>query len=299
MIRSFGEVVEKARGKGSKRIVVAGAEDIEAVRAVKDAFEEGIGEGVLIGEPSKIAEVLGTIGKDSFVKNIIPVFSEEEKGHVSVEEVKKGGILLKGDIKTSTLLRAVLNKEWGLRTEKIISDVLVFEDTREEGRLVILSDGGVNVKPDFTSLLSIIENSVNVAHVLGIETPLVALLSANESVSLDMEETIIYSMIAKMNERGQIKNCVVDGPLALDNAISLYAAQKKGIKSSVAGNADILIVPNIVAGNLLGKAINYYAKFKNAHIIVGANAVILIPSRADQSDVKFYSIALAQIYNKI
>lgn len=299
MIRSFGEVVEKARGKGSKRIVVAGAEDIEAVRAVKDAFEEGIGEGVLIGEPSKIAEVLGTIGKDSFVKNIIPVFSEEEKGHASVEEVKKGGILLKGDIKTSTLLRAVLNKEWGLRTEKIISDVLVFEDTREEGRLVILSDGGVNVKPDFTSLLSIIENSVNVAHVLGIETPLVALLSANESVSLDMEETIIYSMIAKMNERGQIKNCVVDGPLALDNAISLYAAQKKGIKSSVAGNADILIVPNIVAGNLLGKAINYYAKFKNAHIIVGANAVILIPSRADQSDVKFYSIALAQIYNKI
>lgn len=299
MIRSFGEVVEKARGKGSKRIVVAGAEDIEAVRAVKDAFEEGIGEGVLIGEPSKIAEVLGTIGKDNFVKNIIPVFSEEEKGHASVEEVKKGGILLKGDIKTSTLLRAVLNKEWGLRTEKIISDVLVFEDTREEGRLVILSDGGVNVKPDFTTLLSIIENSVNVAHVLGIETPLVALLSANESVSLDMEETIIYSMIAKMNERGQIKNCVVDGPLALDNAISLYAAQKKGIKSSVAGNADILIVPNIVAGNLLGKAINYYAKFKNAHIIVGAKAVILIPSRADQSDVKFYSIALAQIYNKI
>jgi phosphate butyryltransferase len=156
-----------------------------------------------------------------------------------------------------------------------------------------VSDGGVNIEPNINTLVSIVKNAVMVAHKLGKENPLVAMLAAVEVVNPDMEETIAAAVISQMNKRGQIKGCTIDGPLALDNAISQYAAKKKGIKSAVAGVADILIVPNMAAGNIFGKALAYYANFKNGHIIVGTKMPVMIPSRADTSDVKFNSIALA------
>jgi phosphate butyryltransferase len=295
MFNTFDELFTHLKTKGKERIVVAGGEDVEALKAVKKSFEYGFGKGVLVGEKQKIENALQEIGDSSFVEEIVPVNSESEKGPVAVEEVKKGGILLKGQIKTAYLLKAVLDKNYGLRTNSLISDVFLFEDTVVAHKLVLMSDGGVNINPDINALVSIINNAVFVAHKLGIDVPKVALLSAVEVVNPDMNDTINWSLISKMNHRGQIKGCLIDGPLALDNAISEYAAKKKGIKSEVAGFADVLIVPNIVVGNVFGKALAYYAKFKNAHIIVGTSAPVLIPSRADKSDVKFNSIALAII----
>jgi phosphate butyryltransferase len=294
MIKSFDELLSYLKGKGRERVIVAGAEDIEAVKAAKEGFEMGIGEAILVGDPFKINSLLSEIGERNFVKTIVKASTDEEKGYLAVQEAKEKGVLLKGNIKTAILLKAVLDKEWGLRTEKIISDVFVFEDGREDvKKLVLMSDGGVNIRPDLSTLVSIINNAVEVSHKLGNENPLVAIISAVEVVNPDMDDTINASIVSKMNQRGQILGCTIDGPLALDNAISYFAAQKKGIKAKIAGNADILIVPNIVAGNVLGKSINYYAKFRNAHIIVGAKVPVLIPSRADLSDVKFNSIALA------
>ncbi len=294
MFRSFEELFSHLKTKGRERIVVAGGEDIEALKAVKESYDYGFGKGVLIGYKNKIEDVLKLIGSDEFVEKIVDISSEEEKGPAAVREVKtNGGVLLKGQIKTAYLLKAVLDKENGLRTDRIISDVFVFEDTSVSGKLVLMSDGGVNINPDLNALIAIIKNAVEVAHKLGNENPKVALLSAVEVVNPDMQDTLNWSLISKMNKRNQIKGCVIDGPLALDNAISEYAAKKKGIVSEVAGNADILIVPNIVVGNVFGKSLAYYSKFKNAHIIVGTKVPVMIPSRADRSDVKFNSIALA------
>jgi len=293
MFRTFDDLFDHLKSKGTERIVVAGGEDIEALKAVEKSFEYGFGKGILVGNKEKIELALKSIGNDTFVEEIVNVDSEPEKGRIAVEEVKKGGILLKGQIKTAYLLKAVLDKNFGLRTDRLISDVFLFEDTSVSNKLVLMSDGGVNIKPDFNALIDIINNAVYVAHNLGNSNPKVALLSAVEVVNPDMDDTVNWALISKMNKRGQIKDCTIDGPLALDNAISEYAAKKKGINSEVAGNADILIVPNIVVGNVFGKALAYYAKFRNAHIIVGTSAPVLIPSRADKSDVKFNSIALA------
>jgi phosphate butyryltransferase len=294
MFKNFDELFSHLKSKGKERIVIAGGEDIEAVKAVKQSYDYGFGKAVLVGERKKIENTLSQFESNDFVEKIVEINNENEKGFRAVREVKEnGGILLKGQIKTAYLLKAVLDKETGLRTNRLISDVFVFEDTAVSSKLVLMSDGGVNINPGIKEITSIIENAVEVAHNLGNENPKVALLSAVEVVNPDMQDTLNWALISKMNQRGQIKGCVIDGPLALDNAISEYAAKKKGIKSEVAGFADILIVPNIAVGNVFGKALAYYAKFKNAHIIVGTQVPVMIPSRADKSDVKFNSIALA------
>jgi len=299
MIKSFKELFANLKTKGREKIIVAGGEDIETLKALKDCYDYGFGEGILVGEEVEIKKSISKLGEDNFVKEIIGVKDDEDKARKAVEKAKEGGTLLKGKIKTATLLKAVLNKEWGLRTGKIISDVFVFEDKREKNpKLVLMSDGGVNLNPDVKALVSIIENAVEVAHKLGIEIPKVALLAAVETINPDMEETIKAGMISKMNERNQITGCIIDGPLALDNAISEFAARKKGIASPVAGKADILIVPDIAAGNIFGKALTYYANYQVGHTLVGTKAPVIIPSRADKSEVKLNCIALSILYSK-
>ncbi len=299
MIKSFKELFANLKTKGREKIIVAGGEDIETLKAIKDCYDYGFGEGILVGEEVEIKKSISKLGEDNFVKEIIGVKDDEDKARKAVEKAKEGGTLLKGKIKTATLLKAVLNKEWGLRTGKIISDVFVFEDKREKNpKLVLMSDGGVNLNPDVKALVSIIENAVEVAHKLGIEIPKVALLAAVETINPDMEETIKAGMISKMNERKQITGCIIDGPLALDNAISEFAARKKGIVSPIAGKADILIVPDIAAGNIFGKALTYYANYQVGHTLVGTKAPVIIPSRADKSEVKLNCIALSILYSK-
>jgi len=295
MINSFEELFANLKIKGREKIIVAGGEDIETLKALKNCYNYGFGEGILVGDEIEIKKSISILGENNFVKEIIGAKDDEDKARKAVERVKEGGTLLKGKIKTATLLKAVLNKEWGLRTDKIVSDVFIFEDKREGNpKLVLMSDGGVNLKPDVKTLVAIINNAVEVALKLGIEIPKVALfLAAVETINPDMEETIKAGMISKMNERKQITGCIIDGPLALDNAISEFAAQKKGITSPVAGKADILIVPDIAAGNIFGKALTYYANYQVGHTLVGTKAPVIIPSRADKSEVKLNCIAVS------
>ena len=299
MIKSFKELSANLKTKGREKIVVAGGEDIETLKALKDCYDYGFGEGILVGDKAEIEKCISILGKSDFIKEIIKAKDDEDKARKAVEKVKEGGTLLKGKVKTATLLKAVLNKEWGLRTDKIVSDVFIFEDKREgNSKLVLMSDGGVNLKPDVKTLVAIINNAVEIALKLGIETPKVALLAAVETINPDMEETIKAGMISKMNERNQITGCIIDGPLALDNAISEFAAQKKGITSPVAGKADILIVPDIASGNIFGKALTYYANYQVGHTLVGTKAPVIIPSRADKSDVKLNCIAVSILCSK-
>jgi phosphate butyryltransferase len=299
MIKSFKELFTNLKTKGREKIIVAGGEDIETLKALKDCYNYGFGEGILVGDKAEIEKSISLLGESNFVKEIIEAKDDLEKARLAVEKVKEGGTLLKGKIKTATLLKAVLNKEWGLRTDKIVSDVFVFEDKREgSSKFVLMSDGGVNLKPDVKTLVAIINNAVEVAHKLGIEIPKVALLAAVETINPDMEETVKAGMISKMNERKQITGCIIDGPLALDNAISEFAAQKKGITSPVAGKADILIVPDIAAGNIFGKALTYYVNYQTGHTLVGTKAPVIIPSRADKSGVKLNCIALSILCSK-
>ncbi|HPK87641.1 MAG TPA: bifunctional enoyl-CoA hydratase/phosphate acetyltransferase, partial [Atribacterota bacterium] len=296
MITSFEQLFGELTATGRERIVIAGGEDPEALKAAQESFAKGLGQAILVGRQDKIEQSLTALGfqDQSFVAEIVPVQEDAEKAFAAIEEVKKGGILLKGKINTADLMRAVLHKEKGLRTENFMSNVFAFEDRREgKTRLVLLSDGGVNIKPDLTAMVAIIKNAVSFAQKLGVEKPKVALLAAIEMVNPDMEETLQASIITKMNQRGQIPDCIIDGPLALDNAISEFAAEKKGIASPVAGNADILIVPNIACGNILGKSVMYYAGFPAGNLTVGAKVPIMIPSRADKSESKLNSIALS------
>jgi len=185
-----------------------------------------------------------------------------------------------------------LDKEYGLRTERLLSHITLLE-VPGINRLIFLTDGGMVIRPTLEQKVQIIENAVDVAKKLGYEMPKVGIIAAVETVNPDMPETLEAALIAKMNERGQIKGCKIDGPLGIDNALSDYAAEVKGIKGEVAGHADILVVPDIHSGNFLGKSAVYFANGRIAGIIAGAKAPVIVISRADTSDSKFVSIALA------
>jgi phosphate butyryltransferase len=203
---------------------------------------------------------------------------------------------MKGSIDTSTMMRAVLQESAGLRTGRLLSDIFIFEfPPRSENKLIMITDGGVTVSQDLKAKVDLIRNAVFVAHALGNRDPKVAVLSATEFVQPALASTIDAAALSKMNERGQIKGCVVDGPLALDNAISPEAAAEKGIRSDVAGHADILLAPSIESANALAKSTTYFAGYRLAHVIVGSKIPILIPSRADTSDARLLSIAIGML----
>jgi len=289
VLRSLSEVIEMAKGKG-KVIAIAGAEDKEAIKAVFEAQELGV-SAILFGKKEVIESNLKEIGADF---PIVDCRTDEESSKAAVKAVVEGRahIVMKGLVKTSTLLKAVLDKEQGLRTERLLSHVAVVE-VPGVNRLIFVTDGGMVIRPTLEQKVQIIENAVSVARKLGYEMPHVGLIAAVETVNPDMPETLEAAIIAKMNERGQIKNCKIDGPLGIDNALSVYAAEVKGVKGEVAGHADILVVPDIHSGNFLGKSAVYFANGKIAGIIAGAKAPVIVISRADTSESKFASIALA------
>ncbi|MGQ9855795.1 MAG: bifunctional enoyl-CoA hydratase/phosphate acetyltransferase [Fervidobacterium sp.] len=289
MLRSLNDIIEMAKGK-NKVIAIAGAEDKEAIKAVHEARELGV-SALLFGKKEIIEKNLAEVDADF---PIIDCRTDEESSKEAVKAVVEGRahIVMKGLVKTSTLLKAVLDKECGLRTDKLLSHVAVVE-VPGVNRLIFITDGGMVIKPTLEQKVQIIENAVSVARKLGYEMPKVGLIAAVETVNPDMPETLEASVIAKMNERGQIKNCKIDGPLGIDNALSVYAAEVKGVKGDVAGHADILVVPDIHSGNFLGKSAVYFANGRIAGIIAGAKAPVIVISRADTSDSKFASIALA------
>lgn len=288
-------LIDQAAGQPKKTVAVAVAEDHEVIEAVAKAIKLQLAQFRLYGNQEKIIGMLQEHGlQTSEHIEVIAAASSAEAAELSVKSVSNGeaDVLMKGNIPTANILKAVLNKEWGLRKGSVLSHVAAFEVPNYD-RLIFVTDAAMNIAPDVTQKAAIIQNTVEVAQAIGIDLPKVAPIAAVEVVNPAMQATIDAAMLTQMNRRGQIKNCVVDGPLALDNAVSQIAAEHKGIVSDVAGKADILLVPTIEAGNVLYKSLVYFANAKVGAMIAGAKAPIVLTSRADSAETKIYSLALA------
>lgn len=296
MIRSLSELVKTAQSRPKMKLAVAAAQDSDVLMAVEEARKIGLIEGVLTGDEEAIKEVSIDCGIDISNYEIVNAKSPVEAARKAVGIVSSGkaDFLMKGILGTADMLKAVLDKEIGLRTNNLLSHVMVYEVPTYH-KLIFLTDGGMVTYPDLQQKIQIIQNAVRAAKALGVSPVNVAPLCAVELVNPDMQATVDAALLAKMNQRGQIKDCIIDGPLALDNAISAEAAKHKGITSPVAGEADVLLVPNIESGNLLGKSLTYFAGAKSAGVIMGARCPIVLVSRADTSESKLYSIALGSI----
>ena len=261
--------------------------------AIENARKENIVNAILVGDIEKTKQIADEIGVDLNNYELIDIKDLSEASLKAVELVSSGKahMVMKGLVDTSIILKAVLNKEVGLRTGNVLSHVAVF-DIEGYDRLFFLTDAAMNLAPDINGKKQIIENACELVRSLDIEEPKVALICAKEKVNPKMKDTVEAKELEDMYLRGEIKGCIVGGPFALDNAVSEEAAKHKGINHPVAGKADILVVPDIEAGNVLYKSITYFAKCENAGLIVGAKAPIILTSRADSDKTKLNSIAL-------
>jgi phosphate butyryltransferase len=295
-MKNFNEMLDKIRTKERKKVIIAAAQTDSVLDAAILAYREGVADSILVGNAAEIRKLLTDLAADLVDKFEIIDCGKDllMAAAISVElaQTGKGHLILKGKTDTAILLKAVLDKEKGLRVSDVISDVLAYE--HPDG-IKFMSDGGINILPELNEKVAIIRNAVQVAHAFDIPNPRVALLSAVETVNPKMPSTIDASLLAMMNVRGQIPGCIVEGPLAFDNAINEEAARTKGIVSPVAGKADILIVPNIEAGNIFGKALTYYCNYRVAHVVMGTKVPILIPSRADEGETKMLCMAMGLI----
>jgi phosphate butyryltransferase len=297
-VRTLDELVERAHALGPRVVAVPAAESDTALAAVVAARRRGIASGLLIGDRRGIENRLWKLEEDPSHHEIVDEPDDRRAAAMAVERVRAGqaSMLLKGRLPTGDLLRAVLDREHGLRTENILSDVMVSEHpTAPPRRVVGITDGGVNVAPRLVEKRAILENAVRVFHRLGFERPVVAVLCAVETPSTAMPHNLDARALVEMAERADIEGCEVVGPLALDNAILPWAARAKGIDHPLAGRADILLVPTIEAGNILGKAFSWLAGKPVAHVIEGAMVPVLIPSRVERADDKLLSIALGAL----
>jgi phosphate butyryltransferase len=279
-------------------ISVACAADAEVLEAVEGARKEGVAKAFLVGDADKIKEVAQKVGVDLGNFDVVDEKGGEAAASLRAVELVSSGkahILMKGMLHTDNFLRGVLNKEKGLRSGGVISHVY-FHEVGGYDRILFITDGAFIPYPDLPTKAKIIDNAARFAHSFGIELPKVAALAAVEVVNADMPATLDAAALAQMNRRGQIKGCVVDGPFALDNAVSEISAKHKGIVSEVAGKADILLVPNIESGNILAKSIVYFAPNKTGGIVLGAKAPIVLTSRADSAEAKMFSIAAAVVW---
>jgi phosphate butyryltransferase len=297
-MKNFNDVINMAIESGCKIISVAAAHDKDVLKAVKAAENKGIVKPILIGNESEIKRISGEINFDVSNIEIINSNDIEETCLKAVEIVssKKADILMKGMVDTSIILKAVLNKEVGLRTGSILSHAAVFFAEKYH-KMLIVTDAAMNIAPDLEKKKKILENAVEFAHSLGIKTPKCAVVCAKEKADKSMLHTIDADELVKMNNKGEIKGCVVGGPFALDNAISKEAASHKGITHEVAGDADILLMPTIEAGNILYKALSFLSNSESAGIILGAAAPIVLTSRADTDIAKLNSIALSALHS--
>ena len=299
MSKSFDDLLSKVKECKRKKLAVAVAQDKPVLEAVKAAKDKGIADAILVGDKEKIKEVAESIGMDLTQYEVIHEADVKKAALFAVQLVSSGkaDMVMKGLVDTATFLRSVLNKEVGLRTGKVMSHVSVFE-IKGFDRLIFLTDAAFNTYPDLKAKVQIVNNSVYVAHACGIECPKVAPVCAVEVVNPDMPATVDASLLSKMSDRGQIKGCIVDGPLALDNALSEEAAHHKGVTGPVAGKADILLLPNIDVANVMYKSLTYTAPTKNGGILVGTSAPVILTSRADSFETKVNSIALAALVSE-
>jgi phosphate butyryltransferase len=299
-IKSMGELVERALGAGPCRVVVPGAESQSALDAVVEARARGLVDAVLVGDRSAILDVLASCGGDpaQFTIEHEPDLAKAARRAVAIVRAGEAQVVLKGKLTTAELMRAVLDRNEGLRGAGLISDVCISEVREGEVRLIGVTDGGVNVAPSLADKRAILENAVRVFQRLGVARPRVAILCAVEAPTPAMPHTQEAVALAEMAARGEIAGCDVFGPVALDGALSVEAARMKGITHPAAGRADILVAPSIEVGNALGKAFTWLAQRPLAHVLEGARAPVLIPSRAESALDKLCSLALGVLVAK-
>ncbi len=296
MANYLDDIFSRAHELPKQTICIAAPEDKESLKAIKEAVEKQLCDPIFVGNKNKIHRLAQEISFELLNFQIIDHPDPKKAAFESVQRVSQGeaDLLMKGNVQTRDLLKAVLDKECGLRSGKILSHVAIFELPKYE-KLLLLTDAAMNITPGLKEKYEIIQNSIDVAVNLEITRPKVAVLAAVETVNPDMQATLDAASLSKMGDRGQIIGAVIDGPLALDNAISPEAAQQKDITSEVAGNADILLAPNIETGNVLYKSLTTLAGGRVASILAGAKAPVVLTSRADPHETKVCSIAAASM----
>jgi len=292
-ITSFEQLLAAARDKGPKSVAIAGADDPEILEAAQTAEQAGIADCILVGDRATIRRIAAEEGLDVSRMMIVDEANVHAGVRKTMELVRLGHaqVAMKGRVETSAFLKAALDKETGLRTGNLLTHVAVIE-LPGYNRLLFISDGGVVVAPGLEQKVNIVRNAIFVAKALGVELPRVAILAATEMVNPKIRATLDAANLAKMADRHQIQGAIVDGPLALDNAISPESAAAKNINSPVAGRADVLIAPDVEAANMLAKGMIYFAKGKMCGVVIGASAPLVVASRSAPSETKLTSIAL-------
>lgn len=299
-METMQDLINRAKGNERPKLAVAVAQEKSVLSAAYSAHQEGIADSVLVGDRCKIERLLDEMNMERDVFEIVNVDGDlQQQAEKAVELISKGQaqVLMKGMVDTSILLKTLLKKEYNLRTGRVMSSIAVV-DSPFYHKLLLITDPAMNIRPDLATKKQIVENAVEVARNLGMNNPKTAILCAKEKVNEKMPETLDAAELVKMNEAGEIKGCIIGGPLALDNIVSKAAAELKGIDHPVAGDADIIVVPDLVSGNTLYKSMAFLSKVKSAGVIQGAKVPIVVTSRADSEEDKLYSIALAALVAK-
>lgn len=293
MYRSLDELVAAACAQGPVKIAVAAGHDPDVLEALEQADRMGLAQGIFVGQAEKIKSGAKKVGLDIPAERILNEPNEIEAARKAIALVREGEarLLMKGKINTATLIRAVLDREAGLRTGRLLSQVIVFQVPGFD-RLMIMTDAAINIAPTLDQKAEICRNAIEVAHAIGLEQPNLALLCAFEFVNADMPATLDAAGLTLMNRRGQLTGAYVEGPIALDVPLSQFAAERKGINSPLVENTDIFVAPDIEAANILYRAILYFAKGQSGGIVLGAEVPLILLSRAEPPDTKIHSIAL-------
>lgn len=297
-LRSLADLARKARSRPTRIVVIAAAQDEVALEAAAQAEEEGLARCILVGDQHRIEAILWDLERDPRDYQIVNRQELEEAVGTAVELVRngEGHVLMKGKVTSGELMREVVDRERGLRTDHLLSDVFIFDSPLPgEPRILGITDAGVHLTPDLETKTGILENAVGVFRRLDYERPKVAVLSAMDSVNPDMPSTWDAAELARRARQGAFGACEVDGPLAMDLAISAEAVRKRGVQSKVAGAADILLFPSIEAANLTANALQYMVPLEPAHVVVGASAPVLIPSGAESVQAKVNAVALGRM----
>ena len=295
VLKNFTDLIDKVKASGiTKKIVVVSADDAHTLEAVMEAAKDGIVEPVFIGSAEAIKNTLREIGEDAEAFEIYEEADFDKAAALGVQLIRegRGDVLMKGKLETSQILRAVVNEEHGLGMGGVMSHVAV-NDVPNYHKFLLTTDGGMNVAPNFNMKLGILVNAVNTLRALGYEAPKVAVLANAEKVDPKIPESVEAGKLKDMYTGGEIKNCIVEGPVALDIALVKERAEVKHFESPVAGDADIILSPNIFTSNTLGKSLVEMAGAKMAGLIVGAKVPIILTSRGSSSEEKYNSIVLA------
>ena len=285
-IKNFDHLIELVKDiDGVKRVVVVCAHDEHTLEAVQKAENEGLVKSILLGKSAEIKEILKNLDFEKEEEDIVDVEGDLETSYKTVEIIRQGGadFIMKGKIQTGDLLKAVVDKEKGLRTGKVMSHI-VFNEVPNYHKLIATTDGGMMMYPDLDKKKQILENAVDALISLGYDKPKVAALAAVEKVNPKMPESVDAGALKDMYLKGELENCIVEGPISYDLTMSRESAEIKGFESPVTGDADIMLVPNITVGNILGKSLIYSAGAKMAGFIVGAKVPIVLTSRGSTSE---------------